>query len=168
MQVIGPNVIARMATALVLVAVVSVAGAATVDLRNYGSCLVVSNIDEFEDRVLFHMLSCAGPTGEWLSVSCNEFKNLMSVKPAEPHFSYEELVNIRYRFDRHAHVTERWFWKNNRQTANYEASDPERDNFLHRIASSGQLIFGIGNTRGEIDFGAKTADAVNDFKSRCP
>ena len=168
MQEIDLRVIVRIATALVLIAAVSVVSAVTVDIRNYGKCLVVSEIDEFEDKMLFHLLFCNGRTDEWLSVSCNEFKNVLSLKPTGSHFPYEEQTKVRYRFDKHKYVTERWFWENNRQTANYEAGDSELNRFLHRIASSERLIFGIGNVRGEINFGAETADAVDDFKGRCP
>ena len=167
MQEIRLKVIGCIATALILTAAVSVADAVQVDLRNYGNCSVVSHIDEFEDKMLFHMLSCDGSTAEWLSVSCSEFKNLISFRPNESISSSEEWIEVRYRFDRRYSVTERWFWKGNRQTANNEAGDSTRDNFLYHIGSAERLIFGIGDARGVINFDEGTTNAINDFRDRC-
>ena len=172
MQAIGLKAIERISIALMLIATVSVADAEQVDPRIYGECMVASTIDEFEDEISQHVLYCEGVAGGLFYVSCSAFQNFIAFKPNRyiSHFTYEELIDVRYRFDRRSPITKRWFWDDNIQMVGNKITDWTRDNFLRLMRSSKRLIFGIGEIRstlGKFDFGEATVDAASEFEGRC-
>lgn len=138
----------------------------TSDMRIYGRCVVTTEVDEITDRQA-HMVGCVGNNGEMLSIMCTEFKNVISLKPAEFLFHYEDMVHVQYRFDKLDHVQEDWFWNSRTGFANNDIADMPRDRFLHKMASAKRIVFRVEYERGAINFEDETSNSVNDFKSRC-
>ena len=150
----------------------------------YGRCVVTSKTDKFTDDV-FHSIMCYEPpswtleeymeTGfiraglllrsDSLGMSCD--RGVLLQPWVRSQFHSGTHTRVRYRFDKHDHVEQNWMFNSYGNFAIYEMTNSEWSEFLHKIASSDQLIFEVGDAEGRINFGVQTNDALAEFASRC-
>ena len=150
----------------------------------YGRCVVTSKTDKFTDEAS-HFIECYEPPSgireeymqlgyimpglllrsDSLSMSCDRGVSLQPWVRSQFHSGTH--TRVRYRFDKHDHVEQNWMFNSYGNFAIYEMTNSEWSEFLHKIASSDQLIFEVGDAEGRINFGVQTNDALAEFASRC-
>lgn len=144
----------------------------------HGRCVVTSKTDKFTDKAS-HSLWCVN-VGDYvknygldvstllhsssLMVSCDA----IFLRPrARPMYKFGERTSVRYRFDQQKFVGQDWSLGFEGESAFSSITDAELSEFLRNVMSSSLLIFDVGGGEGQIEFGKKSRNAVEDIARRC-
>ena len=139
--------------------------------KNYGKCRVVTERDDFTDKISYHWLFCLGDAagGERfeiyaLSLHCGVYPfNGVGFK-AGTQFHLNGQIRIQYRWGKEKAQSGNWEWGGN---VAIQRSANATDRFLKAMTRTNRLIFQVGKNKGIVKITEAERAAIPDFKARC-